>query len=92
MTSTTNTDTTDLPAGATDDPWYDIATAPRDGSPFLAAILVSNRVTKVSWWEMHVLWCHDETGLLSDDAHQGWELEDYSHWTRLPAPPFKAEG
>lgn len=67
--------------------WQEIASAPRDGTHFLACITVQNAKTLNMWEETHLIWCNDETGDIDDEAHQGWEVDDYTCWTVVPAPP-----
>jgi hypothetical protein len=64
--------------------WFDISTAPKEiGVEFLASIEIGSAVS--AWKETHIL-CLDEDGIDSDH-HQGWCLDDYSHWAPLPPPP-----
>jgi hypothetical protein len=68
--------------------WQPIATAPKDGTKFLAALCVTNIHAGNSWWEMHVIWPDDETGEVHSDCEQGWSrIDDYSHWMQLPEAP-----
>jgi hypothetical protein len=64
--------------------WFDISTAPKEiGVEFLASIEIGSSVS--TWKETHIL-CLDEDGIDSDH-HQGWDLDDYTHWRPLPPPP-----
>ena len=72
--------------------WQPIETAPRDGTPFIAKAYVSSTKTGAKWEENHVIWCHDETGEIHSDCEQGWQVDDYSLWMPLPAPPIAAAG
>jgi hypothetical protein len=70
--------------------WQGIATAPRDGTPFIATLVVHN-LSGQKWWETHVIWADDETGEVASECEAGWSrVDDYSHWMPLPAPPAPA--
>ena len=66
--------------------WQDIASAPSDGTEFLAAVQVRD-LSGNEWWERHVVAVDDETGLILDYYYAGWDIADYSHWQPLPEPP-----
>lgn len=69
-------------------PWMPIETAPRDGTHFLATILVRNIKTGKSWWETYVIWADDETQEVHNDCDHGWtQIDDYSYWMPLPDDP-----
>ncbi|RZL77249.1 MAG: hypothetical protein EOP66_09155 [Sphingomonas sp.] len=69
------------------DGWQDIASAPRDGTPFIATLIVHNQSGQ-KWWETHVIWADDETGEVASECEAGWtRVDDYSHWMPMPAPP-----
>ncbi|WP_311270335.1 hypothetical protein [Sphingobium sp. WCS2017Hpa-17] len=71
--------------------WQPIETAPRDGTHFLATAIVRNVKTGARWWETYVIWADDETGEIHPDCDHGWSnIDDYSHWMPLPAPPIDA--
>jgi len=71
--------------------WQPIETAPRDGVPFIAKAYVNSAKSGAAWEENHVIWCNDETGEIHNDCEQGWEVDDYSLWMPLPAPPAAQE-
>lgn len=65
--------------------WFDISTAPKDeGVSFLVSIEIRNPST--IWREVHVVHLN-EGGDIHTDCHQGWALNDYTHWAPLPPPP-----
>jgi len=65
--------------------WFDISTAPKDeGVAFLVSTEVRN--SNAVWQEVHVVHL-DEDGEIHTDCHQGWSLNDYTHWAPLPPPP-----
>lgn len=67
--------------------WQPIETAPLD-QRFLAALVVRNNKTGKRWWEMHVVWIDDEDYQIHADSDAGWSnIDDYTHWMPLPAPP-----
>jgi len=66
--------------------WRPMETAPRDGTPFIAAVLVYvNGVA--SHWDRHIIAADDETGEIPNEMEQGWSFDDYTHWAPLPEPP-----
>jgi len=65
--------------------WFDISTAPdEEGLSFLASIEIRNPST--IWREVHVIHLNED-GEIHTDCHQGWALNDYTHWAPLPPPP-----
>jgi hypothetical protein len=68
--------------------WRDIATVPRDGTPFLACVAVYSSETKAFlYWDRHIIAADPETGEIWDEMEQGWRLEEYDVWMPLPSPP-----
>jgi len=71
--------------------WQPIETAPKDGTSFIAGLWVTMwnaaRDNSRRYWEVHLICVDDETGEITADSHQGWELSDYSHWMQIPKPP-----
>lgn len=72
------------------DNWQPIDTAPRDGTPFIAALWVKHTNGR-SWQETHIVWCDDETGEIDSACDQGWSrVDDYVAWMSVPdLPPIK---
>lgn len=70
--------------------WQPIDTAPRDGTPFIAALWVKHTNGR-SWQETHVVWCDDETGEIDSACDQGWSrVDDYVAWMPIPdLPPIE---
>lgn len=66
--------------------WQPIATAPRDGSPFLACIEVRKNDRPIQS-EIHIIGYDAAYDEMNTDYETGWDLEDYTHWQPLPAPP-----
>jgi hypothetical protein len=67
--------------------WNDnIATAPRDGTEFLAAIEV-HTLSGAKFWERRVVAVDDETGEIGDDYDSSWSIDDYDLWISIPALP-----
>ena len=72
--------------------WQPIETAPRDGTCFLGGLLVNHwtsaRDSYTTYFEVHVVFCDEETGEISSDCDcDGWSIDDYTHWQPLPPPP-----
>lgn len=65
--------------------WQDIATAPRDGTHFLATLTVRHIIGH-RWRETHLIWVDDETGCVDSECEQGWDISDYEAW--CPVPDF----
>ena len=63
--------------------WQPIETAPRDGTPILAILKVTNNKTNFAWHEPNVIWATDD----ESDWYRGWGFDDYTHWMPLPPPP-----
>ena len=70
--------------------WQPIETAPKDGTPILAAVQFTNLVTGYSRWEQHAIWYDDEFGGVHPDTDHGWEWDDYLYWMPLPPAPLAA--
>ena len=56
--------------------WRDIATAPKDGTEFLAH--VDGEIFLVQWIAEHDRF---------EDARFTFKQSDFTHWTDLPSPP-----
>ena len=68
--------------------WQPIETVTPEDERFLATLPVHRADTKAFWYtEYHIIWLEYETGRIHEDAYQGWDLNDYEHWMRLPAAP-----
>jgi hypothetical protein len=68
--------------------WRPIESAPRDGTPVMAAVEVFDSTTRQSLgWDMHIIFADDETGQIHNDCEAGWRFDDYTHWLPLPATP-----
>lgn len=66
--------------------WELMDSAPLDES-ILAACKVRDNETSQSWWEMHSVCVHSETGEITSETDAGWSIDDYSHFMPLPPPP-----
>lgn len=66
--------------------WRPIETAPKDGTPFLAAIWVGHN-DEPRRWDMHVIGYDAAYDEMNSDFETGWEIEDYAFWQPLPTPP-----
>ena len=68
--------------------WQDIASAPRDGTHFLATLTVRH-INGHRWRETHLIWADDETGFVDNECCHGWEISDYEAWRPVPdfGPP-----
>lgn len=66
--------------------WMPIETAPKDGTPFLAAIYVRHN-DEPRRWDMHVIGYDAAYDEMNSDFETGWEIEDYAFWQHLPTPP-----
>jgi hypothetical protein len=66
--------------------WHSIGTAPKDGTPFLAAIrvIVNDRRRK---WQIFIIGYDAEYDEMHSDYETGWDLDDYSFWMPLPPSP-----
>lgn len=69
--------------------WRPIETAPKDGTPFLAAIYVCHN-DEPRRWDMHVIGYDAAYGEMNSYFETGWEIEDYAFWQPLPTPPEAA--
>lgn len=72
--------------------WRPIASAPKDGTDFIAAIKVRYRRGGAFTWRLDILAMDPETGDIEDDRYSGWRFEDYTHWMPLPDPPETDDG
>ena len=66
--------------------WMPITTAPKDGTPFLAAISVKVN-DEPRQWQQHVIGYDAAYAEMNSHYETGWDLDDYSHWMPLPAAP-----
>jgi len=78
----------DLEALVAEKCWLPIETLTPEDERVLATLPVHHADTKAFWYtEYHIIWLNDETGRIHEDSYQGWDLEDYEYWMRLPAAP-----
>jgi len=64
--------------------------APRDGTPFIAAVRLQSSLTgEVFWSEPHIVaFDADLPGCVSDDFFQAYEFDNYSAWMPVELPPL----
>lgn len=67
--------------------WWRLVDSALLDEPILAACKVRNNKTGQSWWEMHSVCVHSETGEITSETDAGWSIDDYSHFMSLPSPP-----
>lgn len=66
--------------------WMGIESAPKDGTPFLAAIYVRHN-DEPRRWDIHVIGYDAAYDEMNSYFETGWEIEDYAFWMPLPKPP-----
>lgn len=64
--------------------WQVIETAPKDGSPFLAAT-VCQSMHGTEWWDMSVAVWDAGRGCANDRFNA--DIDGFTHWRPLPPPP-----
>lgn len=70
--------------------WQPMECAPRDGTRVIAATPVYNTSGRFMHWDIHVIFCNDETGQIHADCYLGWDWDDYEAWQPCPEPPDTA--
>ena len=71
--------------------WRAMETAPKDGSPFLATLLVYDRRTDESEWQTNIIRWDDATGALDQNFYDGWDWDDYTNWQPSPRTPTQSQ-